>query len=103
MSSQIEKNDRELAAWNEWKQVCQIMKCSEENSAILVDRMYKSSTESLEKLLYPLNSNWGDEFTKEGWGQEIGKSFDAYIQEGEENDKKKKLQGFYMAQNRRRE
>lgn len=94
MSSQIDKNDRELAAWNEWKQVCQIMKCSEENSAILVDRMYKSSTESLEKLLYPLNSNWGDEFTKEGWGQEIGKSFDAYIQEGEESDKKKNYKDF---------
>ena len=94
MSSQIEKNDRELVAWNEWKQVCQILKCSEENSAILVDRMYKSSRDSLEKLLYASNSNWEDEFTKEGWGQEIGESFDAYIREGVENEKKKNYKDF---------
>lgn len=94
MSSQIEKNDRELVAWNEWKQVCQIMKCSEENSAILVDRMYKSSRESLEKLLYASNSNWDDEFSKEGWGQEIGRYFDAYIREGVENEKKKNYKDF---------
>lgn len=94
MSSQIEKNDRELVAWNEWKQVCQILKCSEENSAILVDRMYKSSRESLEKLLYASNSNWEDEFSKEGWGQEIGRCFDAYIREGVENEKKKNYKDF---------
>lgn len=94
MNSQIEKNDRELAAWNEWKQVCQIMKCSEENSAILVDRMYKSSRKALEKLLSVSNPNWEGEFTKEGWGQEIGESFDAYIREGEENDKKKNYKDF---------
>ena len=94
MSSQIEKNDRELVAWNEWKQVCQILKCSEENSAILVDRMYKSSRESLEKLLCASNSKWEDEFTKEGWGQEIGESFDAYIREGVENEKKKNYKDF---------
>ena len=94
MSSQIEKNDRELAAWNEWKQVCQIMKCSEDNSAILVDRMYKSSRESLGKLLYASNSNWEDEFSKEGWGQEIGRHFDAYIREGVENEKKKNYKDF---------
>lgn len=94
MNSQIEKNDRELAAWNEWKQVCQIMKCSEENSAILVDRMYKSSRKALEKLLSASNPNWEGEFTKEGWGQEIGGSFDAYIREGEENDKKKNYKDF---------
>ena len=94
MSSQIEKNDRELVAWNEWKQVCQILKCSEENSAILVDRMYKSSRESLEKLLYASNSNWEDEFSKEGWGQEIGRYFDAYIREGVENEKKKNYKDF---------
>lgn len=94
MSSQIEKNDKELVAWNEWKQVCQILKCSEENSAILVDRMYKSSRESLEKLLYASNSNWEDEFSKEGWGQEIGRYFDAYIREGVENEKKKNYKDF---------
>jgi hypothetical protein len=94
MSSQIEKNDRELVAWNEWKQVCQILKCSEENSAILVDRMYKSSRESLEKLLYASNSNWEDEFSKEGWGQEIGRYFDAYVREGVENEKKKNYKDF---------
>ena len=94
MNSQIEKNDRELVAWNEWKQVCQILKCSEENSAILVDRMYKSSRKALEKLLSFSNPNWEGEFTKEGWGQEIGESFDAYIREGVENEKKKNYKDF---------
>jgi hypothetical protein len=94
MSSQIEKNDKELAAWNEWKQVCQIMKCSTENSATLVDRMYKSSRKALEKLLSVSNPNWEDEFTKEGWGQEIGRCFDAYIREGVENEKKKNYKDF---------
>lgn len=94
MSSQIEKNDRELVAWNEWKQVCQIMRCSDENSAVLVERMYKSSKASLEKFLYASNPNWEEEFTKEGWGQEIGRCFDAYIREGVENEKKKNYKDF---------
>lgn len=94
MNSQIEKNDKELVAWNEWKQVCRIMKCSTENSAILVDRMYKSSRKALEKLLSVSNPNWEDEFTKEGWGQEIGRCFDAYIREGIENEKKKNYKDF---------
>ena len=94
MNSQVEKNDKELVAWNEWKQVCRIMKCSTENSAILVDRMYKSSRKALEKLLSVSNPNWEDEFTKEGWGQEIGRCFDAYIREGIENEKKKNYKDF---------
>jgi hypothetical protein len=94
MNSQIEKNDRELAAWNEWKQVCQIMRCSDENSSALVERMYKSSKASLEKFLYASNPNWEEEFAKEGWGQEIGRCFDAYIREGVENEKKKNYKDF---------
>lgn len=94
MSSQIEKNDRELAAWNEWKQVCRIMKCSDENSAVLVERMYKSSKRALDDFLSSSNPNWEDEFSEEGWGQEIGMFFDSYIQEGVENDKKKNYKDF---------
>jgi hypothetical protein len=56
--------------------------------------MYKSSRKALEKLLSFSNPNWEGEFTKEGWGQEIGRYFDAYIREGEENDKKKNYKDF---------
>jgi hypothetical protein len=70
------------------------MRCSDENSSALVERMYKSSKASLEKFLYASNPNWEEEFAKEGWWQEIGRCFDAYIREGVENEKKKNYKDF---------
>ena len=85
------RNDLELAAWNEWKVICSILKCSAEHAASLKNRMWISSREKLRWLLEASIPEWEDEYSEEGWRDEISSRFDEYIREGVDNTTGKRL------------
>lgn len=82
-AEQKTRNDLELAAWNEWKEVCCILGCSDSHREALKDRMWTSALSKLGTLLESAFPEWKDEFSEDGWKDEISGRFDAYIREGE--------------------
>lgn len=85
-------NDLELKAWNEWKEVCSILGCSQSYREALKDRMWtKTSREKLQALLEKSYPEWESELSEEGWKDEISKCFDSYIREGAEDKTGRRL------------
>jgi len=85
------RNTLELAAWNEWKEVCSILRCTAIHKESLKDRMWTSACEKLEYLLEANHPDWKTEYSEEGWKDEISKLFDDYIHEGVEDISGKRL------------
>jgi len=90
-AEQRARNTLELSAWNEWKEICSILGCTDVYKEALKDRMWTSAQEKLGYLLEGTHPDWKKEYSEEGWKDEISKLFDDYIHEGVENASGRRL------------